>query len=150
MKLFVEVYKADLSSIAEAERRRLGNEFIITYDEKEQEIRYQLNPDNILVVWFTRNDENTHHEEFYLVSSHATDAYAPCYCTTYSSSEDMVGTVGRERINYHSIPKEFYKVIKGYVQSNTREAMCVDEVMNKAIKVKRFKPFFHPHPIWDI
>lgn len=150
MKLFVEVYKADLSSIVEAEKKRLGNDFVITYDEKEQEIRYQLNDYDILVVWFTRNDANVHFEEFYHVSSYDLDSYGHCYGTRHSCSDNMVGTVGRERINYNSIPKEFYKVIKGYVQFETRKAMGVDEIMDKAIKVKRFKPFYHPHPILDI
>ena len=150
MSLFVEVYKADLEWIAIAERARLGNEFEITVNVKKQEICYKLDDYHALIVWFTKNEDNVHFEVFYHIDPRNPDAYGECFETSHSFIGGIETIKKKARINYESIPREFYKVIDGYSQYKTRDKMRVDEIMDRAKKVKRFKPFFFFHPVSEM
>lgn len=147
MKLFKEYYKADLSSVVEAERKRLGSEFKITYDKKNQEIVYYKNGMYRLNVWFTKAD-NIHFEEFYYTPLDDNDALAFCFETAFVRSDDAVGIHCRFGVNYRSVPKEFVPILKAYTDPDIRQQMQIDEVMDKAVLKRKLSFLCRKHYVW--
>lgn len=128
-------YEVNLYSVFANEKARVGDQFTVSYNNKKQQVKYQLEGKGALTVKFGRDVQGANREDFY---------YSP-----EGDSESMLhtnilcdnGKTGRiVDDKFFDIPKEFRKIFDDYRDKEngveTRKAIGIDKAQAEAKKHK--------------
>lgn len=128
---FKTTYEVNLFKIFAEEKMKRGDQFTISYNNKNQQLKYALEGKGVLTVKFRRDRYNDNREDFFYSPEGKPEEQIPVYAIAGN------GGFTRFQDEFLSIPHEFRDLTRTYADKSERDRMGIEMAQAAAKKHKR-------------
>ena len=128
---FKTTYEVNLFKIFAEEKMKHGDQFTISYNNKNQQLKYALEGKGVLTVKLRRDSYNDNREVFFYSPEGKPEEQIPVYQIAGN------GEFTRFQDEFLAIPHEFRDLTKTYADKSERDRMGIEMAQAAAKKHKR-------------
>ena len=128
---FSTTYEVNLFKIFAEEKMKHGDQFTISYNNKNQQLKYALEGKGVLTVKLRRDSYNDNREDFFYSPEGKPEEQIPVYQIAGN------GEFTRFQDEFLAIPHEFRDLTKTYADKSERDRMGIEMAQAAAKKHKR-------------
>lgn len=128
---FKTTYEVNLFGVFAEEKLKHGKEFTISYNNKNQQLKYALEGKGILTVKFGRDNLNDNREDFYYSREGNPDEKQ----LVYQIADN--GRAARFVDEYLRVPKPLRVIVESYREKSERDRMGIEKAQSVAKKHKK-------------
>ena len=128
---FKTTYEVNLFKIFAEEKMKHGDQFTISYNNKNQQLKYALEGKGVLTVKLRRDSYNDNREVFFYSREGKPEEQIPVYQIAGN------GEFTRFQDEFLAIPHEFRDLTKTYADKSERDRMGIEMAQAAAKKHKR-------------
>lgn len=125
------VYKVNLFAVYAEEKIKYYDKFLITYSNRQQEVKYATWDHGVLSVVFDRDENNNNREIFYFTFKDNPGEEILVFVIENN------GRYERYSEDYFNVPKDFKEVIESYGEEAERDRMKIE--LSQAAAKKHLK-----------